>query len=56
MTEAAYDHVWWWRVRLGERRGQRCRVLVRGAKGSVLVKFADGLRVVTSRWAVRRAR
>ena len=39
-----------------ERKGQRCRVLVRGAKNSVLVEFEDGFTVVTSRYAVRRAR
>jgi hypothetical protein len=48
--------VWWWRSRLGERKGQRCRVLARGALNSVLVEFPDGYRVVTSRYAVRRAR
>ena len=47
--------VWHWRSRLPERKGQRCRVLVRGALNSVLVEFEDGQRVVTSRYAVRRA-
>lgn len=47
-------HVWFWRTRLPERKGQPCRVLARGAMNSVLVEFADGLRVVTSRYAVRR--
>lgn len=31
-----------------------CRVLRRGAKGSVLIEFADGQREVVSRYAVRR--
>lgn len=54
---SAYDHVWWWRAKLGERKGQRCRVLVRGRMNSVLVEFeSDGHRVVTSRHAVRRAK
>lgn len=35
-------HVWWWRSRLPERNGQ--------------VRFADGVRVVASRYAVRKAR
>jgi len=52
---ATMDHVWWWRARLPERKGQPCRVLARGAMNSVLVEFADGLRVVTSRYAVRKA-
>lgn len=55
-ADAGWDHVWWWRSRLPERKGQRCRVLVRGAKNSVLVEFEDGETVVTSRYAVRRAK
>lgn len=50
-----YDHVWWWRSRLPERKGQRCRVLVRARRmNTILVEFEDGFRVVTSRYAVRR--
>jgi len=50
-----YDHVWWWRSRLRERKGQRCRVLVRARRmNTILVEFEDGFRVVTSRYAVRR--
>jgi len=48
------DHVWFWRVRLPERKDEPCRVIARGAKNSVLVEFADGLRVITSRYAVRK--
>ena len=48
------DHVGFWRSRLPDRKGEPCRVLVRGALNSVLVEFGDGTRVVTSRWAVRR--
>lgn len=47
-------HVWYWRVRLPERKGQPCRVLARGAMNSILVELSDGYRVVTSRHAVRR--
>jgi len=50
-----FAHVWWWRSKLPERKGQLCRVVVRGRLGSVLVEFQDGWRVVTSRHAVRRA-
>ena len=40
-----------------ERKGQRCRILVRAKRmNSVLVEFEDGFRVVTSRYAVRRTR
>ena len=51
-----FDHVWWWKCRLPERRGDRCRVLVRGTKNNVLVQFEDGVLIVTSRYAVRRAK
>ena len=55
-----FDHVWYWRPqripgRTVDRKGQQCRVLARGRRNSVLVEFPDGFRVVTSRWAVRRA-
>jgi hypothetical protein len=51
-----YDHVWHWHCRLPDRRGQRCRVLVRARRmNSIAVEFeSDGLRVCTSRYAVRR--
>lgn len=49
-----YHHVWYWRSRLPERKGSPCRVVARSRRlGSVLVEFEDGVRVVTSRYAVR---
>lgn len=48
---SSFDHVWRWRPIY--RKGELCRVLVRGTKNSVLVEFEDGFRVCTSRWAVR---
>ena len=39
-----------------DRKGQRCRVIARGRMNSVLVEFEDGFRVVTSRYAIRRAK
>ena len=51
-----FDHVWHWRKRLPERKGQACRVLVRGKMNSVLVEFLDGKRYVTSRYAVRMSK
>lgn len=48
-----FDHIWFWKSKLPERKGQRCRVLVRGKMNSVLVEFQDGYRVITSKWAVR---
>lgn len=50
-----FDHVWFWRTRLPERKGQPCRVRVRGKMNSILVEFQDGYKVVTSRYAVRKA-
>lgn len=47
-------HVWRIKTRLPERKGEPCRILARGKLNSCLVEFADGTRVVTSRWAVRR--
>ena len=54
-----FDHLWRWRPaahRPVARKGQPCRVVARGAMNSVLVEFEDGYRVLTSRYAVRRAR
>ncbi|MFO0898978.1 MAG: hypothetical protein U0836_16260 [Pirellulales bacterium] len=49
-----FDHVWHWRCRLPDRKGQPCRVTHRGALNSIGVEFPDGFRVVTSRYAVRK--
>ena len=51
-----YDHVWRWRSRLGERKGQGCRVIARGAMNAIFVEFTDGYRAITSRFAVRLVR
>jgi hypothetical protein len=47
-------HFWRVRTRLPDRYGQPCRVLARGALNTILVEFADGFRVTTSRFYVRR--
>lgn len=47
-------HVWFWRTRLPDRKGQPCKVLARGKLNSVLVQFEDGWKVVTSRFAIRK--
>ena len=39
----------------GERKGQPCKVLVRGKRNSCLIEFADGTQAVTSRNALMRA-
>jgi hypothetical protein len=56
-----YPYVWGWtektRPALGDRKGQRCRVLARGKMNSALVEFEpDRYRVITSRNALRKAR
>jgi hypothetical protein len=52
-----YPFLWYWRKRLGERKGQRCRIAARGTSmNSVLVEFTDGFKVVTAGFAVRRPR
>lgn len=51
-----YDHIWFWRTRLPERKGQRCAVLARGRMNSILVQFEDGFKVITSRYAVRKVK
>jgi hypothetical protein len=47
-------HIWYWRSRLPERKGQPCRVIATGRMNSILVEFEDGHRVITSRYAVRQ--
>lgn len=49
-----FEYRWFWRARLPDRKGQRCRVVARGRMNSILVEFLDGYRVVTSRFAVRK--
>jgi hypothetical protein len=52
----AFPLVWRVFTRFPERKGQRCRVLIRSRRmNSALVEFEDGLRVITSRNYVRRA-
>jgi len=47
-------HVWFWIAKLPESKGEPRRVLARGKMNSILIEFADGFRVVTSRYAVRK--
>lgn len=54
MTADRFTHVWRIATRLPARKGQFCRVLAWGRLNSCLVEFPDGMRVVTSRWSVRR--
>lgn len=54
VLEPAMTHRWRVRKILPDRLAQSCRILVRGRMNSILVEFADGYRVVTSRNFVRR--
>lgn len=52
-----FPYVYRWKptlVRPLDRKGQPCRVLVRGSRNSCLLQFEDGFLVVTSRNAIRR--
>lgn len=48
-----FPYVWFWKVKHGDRRGQRCRVWARGSMNSIGVEFEDGFRTITGRYAVR---
>ena len=37
------------------RKGQRCRIMIRATMNSCLLEFEDGYKVVTSRNAIRKA-
>jgi len=54
--DTKYPYVWYWKSRLPERKGQLCRVMVRGKMNSIVVEFEDGFTVVTSRYAIRKGR
>jgi len=49
-------HVFRWgnNAKRAALKGRRCRVLARGAKGSIMVEFSDGQREIVSRRAVAR--
>ena len=53
-TLGAMDYIWFWKKKLGNRKGHPCRVLARGRMNSILVEFEDGYKVITSRYAVRK--
>jgi hypothetical protein len=51
MSEQLYTYRW----NRMDRKGQTCRVLVRGSKNSCLVQFiSDGHKAVTSRNALKK--
>lgn len=51
-----FPYRWYWVKKLGSRKNWPCNVLARGKLNSVLVRFADGYEVITSRNAVRKAK
>ena len=57
-ADKEFPYLWYWRAtpsRPVDRKGQRCRVVVRSRRmNSCLVEFEDGFRVVTSRNAIRK--
>lgn len=55
MVVVEMTHYWFWKKWLPERHGQPCRIVALGRRmNSALIEFADGSRVVTIRYAVRR--
>lgn len=47
-------YFWFWKSRLPHRKGQPCKVTIRGGRmNSIQVQFEDGQKAVTSRYAVR---
>jgi len=55
MSDVSYDMVWFWKRRLPERKNEPCTILLRVPQtNSIVVQFADGFMVNTSRWAVRK--
>jgi hypothetical protein len=55
MTDQPFDRVWFWRSTLPHRKGDRRRILARGAMNSCRIEFEDGERHIVSRYAVRKA-
>jgi hypothetical protein len=50
-----FDHIWFLKKRMPERKGQKCQVLIRTKAGhNCLVEFEDGSLVITSQWSVRK--
>ena len=52
-----FPYLWVWKrsfMRPIERKGQACRVLVRGGRNSALIEVEDGFRMIASRNGLRR--
>jgi hypothetical protein len=56
-TISGFSYRWVWGakgLRSLDRKGQRCRVVVRGGRNSALIEFEDGYRAVVSRNGLRK--
>lgn len=53
-AHAGVTHYWRLRCRLPERHGSACRIVATGRMNSICIEFADGVRHIVSRYAVRR--
>lgn len=51
-----HTYAWGNNHRRAALKGRRCRILASGTMGTVLIEFANGERVTTSRRALRRIR
>ena len=51
-----YDRRWYWSKRHPDRKGQRCRLVVAGARRSALFEFEDGHRTVSDVRAARKVK
>ena len=54
--EKDYPYIWRVSTRHPERKGQRCRVVIRGGMNSALVEFEDGFYIITSRNYLRKVK
>jgi len=57
MTKSDFPYIYAWGpsfMRPTNRKGMRCRVLVRGKMNSCLLEFEDGFQTITSRNAIRK--
>jgi hypothetical protein len=57
VSPPGFTHVWRIRKYLPERFGRPCRIIAAGrgpGPRNILIEFADGAKIVTPRWNVRR--
>jgi hypothetical protein len=59
MNDSIYPYVYAWHPQFPgclSRKGQPCRVLVRGGRNSALVEFEDGARISVAQCVARRGK